>query len=252
MGETGREQRCLKREGGTLSEAVFTVPEEIAFTLIVNGRNVATAMLSPGMLHEFTLGYLFTEQIVKGTGEIESVRLERNAAEVLLKNPFRLVGQRRMVPGGCGGSSSPLETRRLPKIRSGAGFSAGEIQAAVERMIQVHEGAAASGLHFAGIAERGRVIAIAQDIGSLHALDKAIGHALREQIALPDKCLITSGSISSGAVRKCLVSNIPVIASPGAATALAIELAEAGGLTIACQVHNASMVLCSHPERIAA
>ena len=40
------------------------VVEEVPVPITVNGRNLATVMLSPVMLEEFVTGFLFTEQII--------------------------------------------------------------------------------------------------------------------------------------------------------------------------------------------
>ncbi|MDD1676498.1 MAG: formate dehydrogenase accessory sulfurtransferase FdhD, partial [Methanomicrobiales archaeon] len=59
-----------------------------------------------------------------------------------------------------------------------------------------------------------------------------------------------SGRISSEMVRKCLVANIPVIASRGATTSLAVDVAAKNGLCIIGFVRGSKMNIYTHPERI--
>ena len=56
--------------------------------------------------------------------------------------------------------------------------------------------------------------------------------------------------ISSEMVRKCLMANIPIIASRGATTTLAISMAEKAGLTVIGFVRSQKMNIYSGSERV--
>ncbi len=77
-----------------------------------------TAMMSPVQLEEFVTGYLFTEQIIKGVDEIESIRIEKNRISVITKNLFKVLGPKKTILSGCGGSVSFIDAEKLPKIQS--------------------------------------------------------------------------------------------------------------------------------------
>jgi len=51
-------------------------------------------------------------------------------------------------------------------------------------------------------------------------------------------------------ITKCLRANIPIIATKGVPTALAVETAEKVGITIAGLVRGDTMIVYSHPSRI--
>jgi FdhD protein len=51
-------------------------------------------------------------------------------------------------------------------------------------------------------------------------------------------------------ILKCASAGIPIIATKGVTTSMAIELAEKTGITIAGLVRSDTMVVYSHPERI--
>ena len=101
-----------------------------------------------------------------------------------------------------------------------------------------------------GLSRGDGLILRSQDIGRHNAFDKVIGHALREGIDLSRSFALTSGRISSEMVRKCLVADIPIIASRGATTSLAIETAERTGLCVIGFVRAGKMNIYTHPEHI--
>jgi FdhD protein len=51
-------------------------------------------------------------------------------------------------------------------------------------------------------------------------------------------------------ILKCRRANIPIIATKGVPTALAVKMAEEAGITIAGLVRGSTMIVYSHPERI--
>jgi FdhD protein len=93
-------------------------------------------------------------------------------------------------------------------------------------------------------------MARAFDIGRHNALDRLVGHALIHGIGLGQAYVVTSGRISSEMVRKCLVAGIPLIASRGATTTLAVTLAEGNGLTVIGFVRAGSMNIYTNPQRV--
>ena len=72
----------------------------------------------PGRSRGVCTGYLFTEQIIKGIDEIESIRIEKNRMSVITKNLFKVLGPKKTILSGCGGSTSYIDTEKLPKITS--------------------------------------------------------------------------------------------------------------------------------------
>ena len=104
---------------GIHSEKVLhEVVEEVPVALFVNGRHAMTAMMSPVQLEDFVTGYLFTEQIIKGVEEIESIRIEKNRISVITKNLFKVLGPKKTILSGCGGSVSYIDAEKLPRIKS--------------------------------------------------------------------------------------------------------------------------------------
>lgn len=223
---------CIKGSGDTYAPSTHDVVLEVPISVMVNGRQVLTSMMSPHDIRDFVVGYLFTEGIIRRLDEIESIRIEENTASVLTKNLFKILGTKKIILSGCGGSSSFLDVAKLPKIASDLTIRREDIQDGMKTVLSSSLHALTGGFHVVGLLNHQGVITIAEDIGRHNALDRVIGRGLLEGIAFGETFVVSSGRISSEMVRKCLVANIPVVVSRGATTSLAIEVASKTGLTV--------------------
>lgn len=237
---------CIHINGTRQIRSECDAVEEMVLAIFVNGRHTVTATVSPGGLREFVTGYLFTEQIIASAGEIESIRSETNRISVLTTNPFKNAGPKKTVLSGCGGSTSYIDTEKLPAIPPGYSLSAAEITAFVKEAIPHGAGR----VHTAALAGAGGIVARSEDIGRHNALDRVIGHGVLSGVDLRTTCALCSGPISSEMVRKCLVARIPVIASPAEATTLAADIAVKTGMCIIGCVRGDGMTVYTHAERL--
>ena len=113
-----KECKCLRLDGASVEEATCQVVEEVPLSIFINGRHFVTAMTSPQMRKEFVTGHLFSERIICGPQEIESLEIEGNVARVIVANPMRAIVPRRPIVSGCGGIASFLDESKLPEIQS--------------------------------------------------------------------------------------------------------------------------------------
>jgi len=245
-----RDLPCTRIGPEGAREATDPVVEETPVTITVNGRQVATAMVSPVDLEEFATGFLFTEGIIKGTGEIDSIQVDQMSVKVITKNLLRVVGPRRTILSGCGGSSSFLDPAKLPKVTSSFTVPAQEISRHMKDLMESDIHRLTGGVHVVGLMGAGGEIARTLDIGRHNALDRVIGHALVHGIDLGQAYVLSSGRISSEMARKCLVAGIPLVASRGATTTLAVSLAEKNGLTVIGFVRAGGMTVYTNPDRV--
>lgn len=237
---------CIHIDGTRQKRSECEAVEEMVLALFVNGRHTVTATVSPGGLREFVTGYLFTEQIITGAGEIESIREEKNRISVLTTNPFKTAVTKKTVLSGCGGSTSYIDTGKLPVIPPGFSLSAAAVTAFCEEAIPRGTGR----VHTAALADAGGIVARAKDTGRHNALDRVIGHGVLSGVDFTTTCALCSGLISSEMVRKCLVARIPVIASPADATTLAADIARETGMCVIGCVRGDGMTVYAHPERL--
>jgi FdhD protein len=246
---------CIKSDNGSLVPSSHDVVIEVPLSVFVNGRHALTAMISPVMLEEFVTGFLYTERIIRKPEDIDSLRIEeKNAdtpsASVLTKNPFSIMLSSKTVLSGCGGDTSYIDPDRLPKVQSDLTAELSTITKIMKETLISDLHTRTGGIHIVGLFGPDGKICIVEDIGRHNALDKVIGYGLKHNVDFSKTTVTCSGRLSSEMVRKCLIANIPIIASRGATTTLAIGMGEQSGLTIIGFVRGQKMNIYTGVERI--
>ncbi len=140
---------------------------------------------------------------------------------------------------------SPLEARWSVASRT--------IAALPERLRQSqHVFGDTGGLHAAGLFDRrGALIAAAEDVGRHNAVDKVVGRQLRAGgLPLEDAMLVVSGRLAFEIVQKALLAGVPLVAAVSAPSSLAVDLAEAAGITLVGFVREGGFNVYAHPGRI--
>jgi len=247
-----RPMPCVKLDGDACDTMPHEVVEELPIAIFVNGRHAVTAMMSPVNLEDFVTGYLFTEQIIKNIDEIESIKIEQNRISVITTNLFKVLGPKKTILSGCGGSTSFIDPGKLPKIQSTFTISADAIRASLRSLADSDMHKMTGGIHMVALLDRENVLTIAEDIGRHNAVDRVIGFGLRHRIDFSRTYVISSGRISSEMVRKCLIAGIPIIISRSATTTLSLQIAGETGLTVIAFARGGKMNIYTHPERIVA
>lgn len=252
-----KEYRCLKFRDDTFVETRHKVIKEEPLSVSINGRYYVTAMISPQMQKEFVMGHLFSEGIIKSIAEIESLQIADNIANVIITHPLKVLATRKIIVSGCGGigtGSSFLDESKLPKIRSSVKIGAGDIITCVNSILHSKVHGITGGVHLLGLFDttnnKSALICVSEDIGRHNALDKVIGYGLLKAVDFEKTSVASTGRISSEMALKCSIANIPILASRGATTSLAVELAEKTGLCIIGFVRGGKMNVYTNAERI--
>lgn len=250
-----KEVKCVKYDAGISEEATHEVVIEEPLVISINGRHFVTAMISPGMTKEFVIGHLFSEGVIKSTKELESLQLDDRTANVIITHPLRVVAAQKLILTGCGTGSSFLDEDKVPKIQATARIEPATIAEGVTAVLHSQLHRTTGGVHLVGLFERYMhkyvPVCLIEDVGRHNALDKAIGYGVLRAIDFARTFVASTGRISSEMALKCAVANIPLIASRGATTSLAIEVGEKSGLCICGFVRGEKLNVYTHAERLA-
>lgn len=258
---------------GNTEQCRAALPSETPLSIEIDGREVAVLMRTPGDEKALALGYCLSEGLIRsladvlllhhcGSGE-EAALLEQAAPGQARGDRVRLrltpAAQARLAPppstrwvfSGCNGVDVAALGEALRVVNGEVRVTAEELFALVPAMGRVQAAyRLAGGLHAAGLFDsQGAPLAICEDVGRHNAADKAIGAALLAG-RLPAAILAATGRASSDIVAKAARAGIPIVASLSSSTSLAIELAEAAGVTVVGYLRRNRCTVYTHPERI--
>lgn len=246
------------------------VAREQPLEIRIKQTPIAVVMRTPGHDEELVRGFLLSERIVGSPEQIVTLRhctnvdrpeAEDNVMLVRLRDDVTvdLAALRRnlFASSSCGvcGKASIEQALALPELdRALASFaidartlSRWPEQLRAKQEAFEHTG----GLHAAGLfASDGALLAAFEDVGRHNAVDKAIGWAARERVAVHECGLMVSGRVSFEITQKAVALGIPLIAAVSAPTSLAVELARAAGLTLVCFVRAQRMCVYAGEQRI--
>jgi len=251
--------------GGACDSVMQPVAAETPLALAYNGKPYVVMMGSPADLEDFALGFSLAEAIVKRAGEVGTVQvtdhgrglqidvaIPERRARMLGARPRNLAG--RAGCGLCGIAELDQALRPLPWLGAGPVVSSAAIGNAVECLPSLQPlNREVRSVHAAAwfTIEGGPVLA-REDVGRHNALDKLIGG--RARIAAggdnaPGFAVITS-RLSVEMVQKAATAGIALLVALSAPTTLAIETAEACGLTLVAGARPDGFRTYTHPERI--
>ncbi|MBI2955550.1 MAG: formate dehydrogenase accessory sulfurtransferase FdhD [Chloroflexi bacterium] len=239
---------------GEWREAKKPLIREAALTIYVNKMEMVTLLCTPSKLNYLVIGFVILEGIAHGIDDISLVRVcnEEREAEVLLAHSPVELPTRRTLTSGCGGGVSfAIESLGLTPVASEAKISAADIQDLVK---QFQENATlyrlTGGVHMSALAEPGRLVAVAEDVGRHNTLDKIYGECQLTGAETEGRILLTTGRVSSEMLIKAVKMKVPIVVSRTAATDEAVRLANELNVTLIGYARGARITLYAHPWRI--
>lgn len=255
--------RALHVRDGQAAMVAETVAAEVPVAIAYGEETHVVMMATPADLEDLGVGFTLAEGIVGHVDEVSAMLM--GDLDIGLRLAMRIpperaagLGERaRNLPGRsgcglCGITSIEAALRPLPRVAAGRPIAAGAVTRAfaalpARQVINQATGA----VHAAGFAGAdGELLLVREDVGRHNALDKLIGAVARAGLAPADGFLALTSRCSMEMVQKAATAGFPVLAAISAPTALAIELAERAGLTLAAFVRPDGFNLYAHPDRV--
>ncbi|HJV49790.1 MAG TPA: formate dehydrogenase accessory sulfurtransferase FdhD [Geothrix sp.] len=218
-------------------------------------RSLSITMRTPGQDDELAAGFLFTEGILRGAGDLREVRPHRpetptpgraNVVQVSLHDHVAVDLQRlernfytTSSCGVCGKASIEALRAQSPFPPALPGhppyLSSSLLHRLPQRLRAAQAGfEATGGLHAAALFDAsGERLLLREDVGRHNAVDKVLGRALLDGLLpLRAHVLLVSGRASFELVQKASMAGLPCLAAVGAPSSLAVELAQEAGMTL--------------------
>lgn len=250
-------------------------PMEIQVTAFADGNwsrhQVAVTMRTPGNDFELAAGFLLSEGVVRNLDDISSISYftdgsvirYSNSVNVTLSTHVRFdpdkLSRHTYTSSSCGicGKGS-LEQVKIAFDRK----PVGSFQIRRELMLSLpmllkHSQKIfnrTGGLHASAIfTEEGRLVEMREDVARHNALDKLIGSLLlSDKLPASDRILLVSGRAGFELVQKAVIAGIPLFASVGAPSNLAVETAADYGMTLVGFLRDESFNIYCGSDRIIA
>src|SRR5574341_2575583 len=225
----------LRVRGSRADEVAGEVVREQPLTIRVNGEKFLPLLCSPLKLEALVVGYLWMEKVIASLDEVRRLEVSPvdGVADVTLAGPVTLPTERILTSGCGGGITFRIDPRLFPRMTSDLRVRPAELGDRMRDLIKeaVHYHVS-RGIHGAALADRDRLLLVAEDVGRHNAVDKLKGLALLRGIPTTDRMLLSTGRVSSEMLLKAARMGVPVVASRTSPTEMAVGLAEQLGVTV--------------------
>ena len=229
------------------------------------GRSISVTMRTPGNDAELAIGFLYGEGIISASRDVVDVGHCGPAGNILRVTvradlPLDLDRLARNFYttsscGVCGKASIEAVTASagVRRVKPGLVVRESVLRGLPDTLKAAQrEFAETGGMHAVGVfTAEGELIASREDVGRHNAMDKLVGHALRED-ALPwdERIVLLSGRASFELLQKAMMAGASLVAAIGAPSSLAVELAESAGITLAAFLRPGGCNVYCHPQRV--
>jgi FdhD protein len=230
-------------------------------------KSISVTMRTPGNDFELAVGFLMTEGVIRDAADIAeivyvsgrtgntSVSQEQSESAILPYQPERNIVRLELQPevpvslanlernfyttSSCGicGKASLLALRTVCPPRTANNFQMDSIL--LYSLPALLRGAQnvfdqTGGLHAAGLFDaEGKLHSVREDVGRHNAVDKLLGaEFLADRTPLRHRLLLLSGRASFELLQKAVMGGIPMVASVGAPSSLAVQVARDFDITL--------------------
>ena len=231
-------------------EQTDTLAVEEPLEIRIEGEAMAVTMRTPGADLDLVAGFLYTEGVIDGADDLHALAHvddpadpRGNTVDCVLSGGVPAARRDRAHRelfassscGVCGKASIERVFLQTPRLHPVPPPTAAVLHALPARLrssqaVFGHTG----GLHAAALFSLdGRLELLREDIGRHNAVDKVIGAQVRaDRVPCRGRILLVSGRAGFEIVQKALMAEVPVLASVGAPSSLAVSLARRSGLML--------------------
>ncbi|MFT4098059.1 MAG: formate dehydrogenase accessory sulfurtransferase FdhD [Rhodoblastus sp.] len=236
--------RVVRYDAGVGEAKTVAVAVEAPLNIVYGDTPYAVMMVTPADIADFIFGFSLTEGVIAKAAEIRSVEISRQtegyvASVNLAPDALRRhMARRRNLSGrtSCG-LCGVEDFKQLPSAPGKVGARAVAPQSIARALHLLHEKQdlfrTTRAVHGAAWCTLdGDVKLVREDVGRHNALDKTIGACLRSGLAPGAGFALITSRCSFEMIEKAAIFGAPALVSVSAPTSLAIERAQALGVTL--------------------
>ena len=214
-------------------------PEAVVRLESPDGEPLADWLCTPDRLEALTLGWLFSEGVITGDGDVSNLAVESACrVRVNLSEVARLRLANRRTEAG------PAPARIGASVLAGPyrpGQSLEDHLSDAPRMAQLFrdlfDGAArrttgGGGLHTGALVIDGSIVDVVEDVSRSAIIDKLVGSALLDGGVPEQSLFLLSGRISASIAAKLAAAGVAAAATISIPTTLAVEIAARAGVAL--------------------
>ncbi len=235
-------------------------------------KSISVTMRTPTHDFDLALGFLYSEGIIKSYNQILSIKYCVDAGKQATENIVRVELkpdvtlnlqslQRNFYAtsscGVCGKASIEAIDNmvcELPQYETQPFQINPDVILQLPKTLSQHQKTFeyTGGLHAAALFDlEGKLLLLREDIGRHNALDKIIGNALtQDSLPLQNKILLMSSRASFELIQKAVMASIPIVATIGAPSSLAVQVANQFGITLIGFLRGEQFNVYTDGERI--
>ncbi|MEN0065393.1 MAG: formate dehydrogenase accessory sulfurtransferase FdhD [Myxococcota bacterium] len=245
---TGTVVRATQRNAAPWADDELVIEEPLEIR--VEGEPLVVTMRTPGHDRVLAAGFLYSEGVIDGPDDLSALdhlggdggqnvmavrlasgvaahreALRRAQREVVATSACGLCGKTRLDQVEVTATTPILPTDVDEAILAGLPGRLHSLQPVFRRT---------GGLHGATLmTPTGELAPPFEDIGRHNAVDKVLGaRLLADQVPVDDRFLVVSGRAGFEIVQKARVAGVPAVIAFGAASSLAVELAERSSMRL--------------------
>jgi FdhD protein len=233
----------------------ISLSSEYIFTVSINGSPYAEIACSGSGMEDFAIGHLLSNNIIKTKKDILNIIINEDSKEInIITDTNEEMLERllsvKFIASGCAQAGKVRNTATvntsLPEISATVIISSLHALLHHTQHYNLTHGAHSSAIY----SVKGEMTAYFEDIGRHNAVDKAIGFALRNEIDLKDKMVVSTGRLSSEIVHKSINAGIPAIITRSSTTTLGYELAVKHNVILVGRVKRTGFVIYNGKDSI--
>ncbi len=250
-------------------DGVARVTEQVAveepLEIYIDDVPFYMTMRLPGEEVALALGLCFTDGLIMSMDDVSGANycsdISSNKVNIYLSDARKKKGPLSEKPkqftsysscGLCGSDMIRDLTASIAKMESTVRIKFPELFPMQDLMVEKQAARRSTGaIHAASIFDgRGNFLAFSEDVGRHNGLDKAIGKLLFDGRIGQAKIVHLSSRLSYEMVMKAARLRAEILTGVSAATSLAIEVADAFGITLIGSLREPRGNVFTHPERI--